>query len=132
MMLGIRFLTEVADCNSYRMTGTPGWQEGDPCDFYFQLVDEGADGSFGPAGRRYMPEDEATLEVVFANLDGAKVVTRTAEQPFEEDPSIWLVNILAADTIRGTPTMRVALTEDAVVRRVNVQGKIRVRSNSAT
>jgi hypothetical protein len=111
MLLSARVLKDVANVNSFEFASSVSWTEGDALYLYFQLVDAGLDTDKDPLGRRYMPPATSTLTVVLENIDDARKLTRTATQPFPEDASIWRVQILATDKIRGTPQMRLTLVE---------------------
>jgi hypothetical protein len=92
--------------------------EGDSLDVYFQLVDLSRDRAvdgFVPEGRRYVPAAAATLTVVLQNIDDARKVTKTATQPYSQDPSIWKFSISSSDTIRGTVNAILTLTEGSKV-----------------
>jgi hypothetical protein len=114
MLLSVRVLKDVASVNSWEPDDQVTWTEGDVVDIYFQLIDASLDTSnqgFHPSGRRYMPVAGATLSCVLENIDDAKVLTRSATQPFAQDPSIWKLQVLATDKVRGSPQMRITLTE---------------------
>jgi len=113
-------LKDVQNVNSFEADTELNWTEGDTLDIYFQLVDlslDRPDQGFMPSGRRYVPASGATLSCVLENLDDAKKLTRTATQPFAQDGSIWKLSILATDKVRGTPQLRITLTEGAKVTR---------------
>lgn len=114
MLLSARTLKDVANVNSFEYAQQFSWTEGDALTVYFQLIDAALDTAhegFDPAGRRYMPPATTTLQVKFENIDDARTVTRMATQPFPEDASIWAVQILATDRLRGTPQMRLTMVE---------------------
>jgi hypothetical protein len=114
MLLTARILDNVAGVNSYVPAQSVEFTEGDGPSIYLQLVDATkgrASGGFNPPGLRYMPASGSTLSVLFDNLDGAKQVTKTATQPFPLDPSIWKVQLTPTDTVRGTCSLRLTLTE---------------------
>ena len=118
MKLGIRILDCVVDVNHFEPTTTVEWTEGDSPAIYFQLVDERKDKAnegFSPPFRRFMPATGATMAITLESIDDAKRVTRAATQPFSNDASIWMVDVLSTDLIGGTINMRVVLTEDSVV-----------------
>lgn len=130
MLLSARFLNAVANVNSFEYANVAEWVAGNALTLYFQLIDDSldrADQGFKPAGRRYMPPDDSTLTVLFGSVDDAKKVTRTATQPFSNDPSIWAVSILATDPIAGTVPVTLTLTEGAEVKKGFIQAGVRVR-----
>jgi hypothetical protein len=115
MQFSARPLIEVSSVNDYIVSQQITMATGDETPCYFQLVDldknPGYSGS-NPQGLRYIPLTGATLAVSFININTAKRFTRYASQPFAQDPSIWLVTLLATDTITGTVSIRGVLTED--------------------
>jgi hypothetical protein len=120
MILGCRFLTDVAGVNTFQVISAAEMFKGDTQNLFFQLTDEAVDRTdqgFSPRGRRYCPVPESTLVVTFKNLDDAKVVTRPAVQAFPQlDASIWYVPILATDPLSGTVAMSMVLTEDGIAK----------------
>lgn len=131
MLLSARPLKDVSDVNSFQHDLQLAWTQGDALDVYFQLIDaslDRPDQGFNPGGRRFCPADGATLSVVLENLDDEKKITRAATQPFEGDSSIWKLTINATDKIRGTPHMRLTLTEGAVVTRGKASMLFRIHS----
>lgn len=114
MLLSCRFLNDVSNVNSFSVSPSAEINAGDAQTLYLQLVDASVDRAeqgFVPSGRRYMPPAGSTFQVTFRNVDDAKKVVRTATQPFQLDPSIWAVSILASDPIRGTVMIGATLTE---------------------
>ena len=114
MLLSCRILTDVSNVNSFEYETAAKIASGDAAAIYLQLIDASAntlDHGFFPSGRRYIPAAGATLQVVFDNIDDAKKITRFASQPFSEDGSIWLVNLLSTDTIDGTVNIRLSLNQ---------------------
>lgn len=113
-------LKDVANVNVWEPDTSLSWTEGDQLTIYFQLIDASVDKpdqGFNPPGRRYVPANGATLSVTLENIDQAKQLTRFAVQPFAGDNSIWSLSIMSTDAIRGSPQMRLTLTEGAVVTR---------------
>lgn len=120
MLLTARPLNDVQTVNSFEAVDQLSWTEGDALFIHFQLVDASLDThlqGYEPPGRRYVPAAGATLSCILESVDDAKKVTRLATQPFAQDGSIWRLQILATDLIRGTPQLRLTLTEGAVVTR---------------
>lgn len=113
MILSARFLESVCSVNSFDYAGnTIEFTQGDVITVYFQLVDKSLDKKLDPPFKRYMPNATSTLSVVVESIDDAKKITRSATQPFAtSDPSIWALRFLATDTIRGTCSMRLTLSE---------------------
>jgi hypothetical protein len=133
MLLSARMLKDVASVNSFESDTQLSWMEGDSVTIYFQLIDltlDKVDQGFMPAGRRYVPASGATLSVVLENINDAKTLTRFASQPFVNDGSIWSVTILSTDLVRGTPQMRLTLTEGAKVTRGLVKNVLKIHSQS--
>lgn len=133
MLLSARFLNDVANVNSFEYALVAEFTEGDPASVYFQLIDASLDKAidgFVPSGRRYVPAAGATLQVTVESIDDAKEIVRLATQPFASDGSIWKVDFLATDKIRGTANMRLRLTEGAVVRTGLVKSGLRIHSTT--
>ena len=120
MLLSARVLDCVGSVNDFNYVDQAEFSEGDSARIYFQLIDSAKDKAvqqFKPAGRRYMPAVGATLSVDLDNIDDNKKVTRMAVQPFPtSDPSIWYVDVLATDSVRGTIALVLRLTEGASVK----------------
>lgn len=131
MKLSARVLNDVANVNSFEITEYVSWTEGDTLTVYLQLIDASLDldiKGFYPSGRRFMPAVGSTLSVQIQNIDSAKVITRTATQPFAEDASIWSFNILATDAIHGSPQMVLTLSQGGVVTKGLIKNAIKIQS----
>lgn len=129
MVLGVRFLKDVASINSYEYAEVGEFTEGDVVSVYFQLIDITLDKAiqgFNPAGRRVVPATGATLQCVVQNIDDAVKVTRFASNPFPDDRSIWKLDFFATDKCRGTSNLKLALTEGANVTRGLVANGFRI------
>jgi len=114
MLLSARVLKNVVDVNTFEYATEACFTEGDGPAVYLQLVDVHKDcegHGYHPGGRRYMPTAGATLSVVVENIDDDKKLTRTATQPFSNDPSIWKIQFMSTDPTRGTANLRLILTE---------------------
>lgn len=133
MLLSARMLENVSGVNAFARVNEVSFTEGDTPTVYFQLVDlslDRAEEGFAPAGRRYVPAAGALLQVVLDNIDSARRITRYANQPFAQDPSIWAVPILPADQIVGTVNMRLTLTEGQRTTKGLVQAALAVHGLS--
>ena len=135
MILSARPLIDVASVNIYRPA--PVWQftENDPVSLYFQLVDTALDTEtegFTPAGRRYIPATGATMSVTLDSIDMIKSLTRSATNPYSDDRSIWLLQLLATDLVRGSIGMTLTLTEGSDIKRGRVQTIALVNSRYLT
>lgn len=131
MQLSARILENVSGVNSFDYANQASMTEGDAPLVYFELVDlkkDRADLGFVPAGRRYIPAAGATLTVILDNIDDARRITRAATQPFPNAPSIWAVQLLAADQIRGTVNMKLSLVEGVKTTKGLLQAAIAVES----
>jgi len=121
-------LVDVSSVNSFNYAEEVEFTEGDAVRVFFQLIDLSKDKAlqqYKPSGRRYMAAAGATLSVVLDNIDDAKKVTRSATQPYDtSDPSIWYVDVLATDKVRGTVNLVLTLTEDTVVTRGRLDAAI--------
>ena len=133
MLLSARVLNDVATVNSFEVADSVAWTEGDSVQLYLQLVDSSLDTDvrgFYPAGRRYMPPATSSLSVQLQSIDSSKTITRLATQPFPEDASIWVISILATDTLHGSPQMVLTLTEPSRTVRGTVKNAIKIYSTS--
>lgn len=137
MLLGARFMNDVASVNVFDWVQQVEMTEGDgPVTVTFQLIDKSVDREdlgWKPlaAGRRYVPASGATMQVILKNIADSKTLTKVATQPFPTtDPSIWQFQIAAADAVKGTVSLTIALTEGATVRRAMVPAAIRAYSNT--
>jgi hypothetical protein len=117
MLLQARMLQDVANVNCFRPVDTVSFTEGDVASFYFVLIDSSLDKDLRPAGRRFMPAVGATLQVVLHNINDAKTVTRYATNPFPTDTSIWKIDMLSTDSIKGSVGMKLILTQGTAVTR---------------
>lgn len=135
MLLSCQMLQNVVDVNTFEYDTQVSFTQGDGPTIYFQLIDANKDrveNGFHPAGRRYMPAAGATLNVVVDSIDDSKKVTRTAVQPFASDPSIWSLTFMGSDTIRGTATLRLTLSESAKITRGSSQvGAVLIHSQGS-
>lgn len=113
-LLGARFLTGVCSVNSFDYADRAQVSEGDTATVFLQLVDKLKDlpsAGFQPPYRRYVPAAGATLSVTLTSLDDARVVVKTATQPFVGDASIWSFPVSASDNLRGSVNMRLQLNQ---------------------
>lgn len=136
MRLSARMLQSVVNANSFEWATQVEATEGDTFDCYFQLIDATRDlavAGFKPAGRRYCPEVGATMSVKLDNIDDDVALTRTATQPFSQDPSIWKFSVLATDTIRGTCAVQITLTEPTGTKRTyaRVEAAVEIRAKGS-
>ncbi len=109
MLLSCRVLKNVQGVNSFEYADAAEFTEGDAPSIYVQLVDA------GKAQQRYMPASGAALQVTFDHVDDARKIVRAATQPYALDPSIWRIDTLVTDKLRGTIPLRLKLTEGAVI-----------------
>ncbi len=119
MLLACRFLIDVAGVNSFEYAESVEWYQGDSQTLYVQLIDASLDrpqDGYVPAGRRYIPAQGSTLTVTFSNIDSAKVVTRSATQPFAQDGSIWSIPILPSDPFKGSISVHLKLNENGQIK----------------
>jgi hypothetical protein len=134
MILSARFLTDVGNINSFEYSRNAEFTEGDALDVYIQLIDasqDKAEHGFKPSGRRYAPAAGATLTVTVDNIDDARKVTRACSQPWSGDASVWKLQIMASDVIRGTANLLLTLVEGGVTRKAIVKAAFRVQGASA-
>jgi hypothetical protein len=120
MLLSARPLVDLAGPNSFEPATQWLMTEGDSTTLAMQLLDgslDRPDQGFMPSGRRYIPDPYATLVVMIENIDDNRKVQRLATQPYPQDGSIWTVTILSTDPIRGSPQVRLTLTEGTKVTR---------------
>jgi len=131
MILSLRPLNDVSSVNSFEYASEVSWTEGDSTQAYFQTIDASLDTGmkgFEPAGRRYMSPATSTMVIQIQNIDSGKVINRTATQPFPEDASIWMIQILNTDLIHGAPQLLVTLTEPTRTIRGLVKNAVRIYS----
>jgi hypothetical protein len=134
MQLSARMLTDVNGVNSFEYANQVECVEGDGPLVSFQLIDvtvDRATDGFVPGGRRYIPAVGATLSVVIDSLNDSTKITRSATQPFATDSSIWQVQLMSTDPIRGTATMRLTLTEGIKITRGNVFNSLMIQPKDA-
>lgn len=114
-------LDGVSSVNDFDYVDQAEFTQGDTIQVYFQLIDASQDkpsAGFKPAGRRYMPPSGATLSVVIDNggCDFHQAITRSAVQAFPtSDPSIWYLQIMGTDQVRGTVDLQLKLTVSGVI-----------------
>jgi len=120
--------------NSFEFTPAAEFFQGDPVTVFFQLIDASQDRSnqgFIPAGRRYVPPPGSTLVCVVENIDQAKQIIRAATQPFPtQDPSIWSLNFLPTDTIKGTANLRMTLVQNGQITSGLLRDAFRISSTT--
>ena len=131
MLLTARILSDTQGINSFRISpGAHQATEGDTYSVYLQLIDASLDTTregFNPAGRRYVPASGASLSITMDAISTAKAISRAAVQPFAQDSSIWRLDVLSTDKLRGTVPLKLVLTEGVKVTRGLVQAGILVQ-----
>lgn len=129
MTLGARLLRSVVSVNSFDYSTEISAARGDAFIVYLQFTDKDQhrrELGFTPEGNRYMPAAGATVLVDVSNIDDAKKFTRSATQPFAQDPSIWALSFLSSDPLAGTVSLKLRLTESGVTRTVFLQAALRI------
>lgn len=129
MNLSVRFLSNVANVNSFIYIDRPTFTEGDTSDVYFQLVDKELDTptfNFYPPYRRFVPIVGSTVIVTLMSLDSTRVVTKAATQPFVGDSSMWKFGITPSDKLRGSVNMRLQLSQGGVITNALIQPAINI------
>lgn len=119
MFLGAQVLINVSGVNAFEAATEFRHRQGSTANLYIQLIDLDRNRSGEPAGLRYMPADASTLTVTLGSIDEALVATKTAMQPFSQDPSIWMVQIQSTDDF-GQGNIEIELTEGGVVRKARI------------
>ena len=120
MLLSARMLNGVADVNHFETVATLEMTQGDIQDVYFVLIDASVEKTRDPAGRRYVAEAGASLQVTIQDIDSAVTVVKLATRPFAGDQSIWkvtldpLVDAVSIPAICGTYALKLKLTEPGV------------------
>ncbi len=132
MLLSARILNNVSDVNSFEYATECKFTEGDTLYIYFQLIDLNKDLNLKPPGRRFIPASGATLTATVHNIDASKILVKTATQPYASDTSIWRFQVTAADVLRGTYSIKLALTESSVVTRGVIKSGLSVEPQSGT
>jgi len=110
MYLSARVLIAVANVNSFEYASEWLHRQLTADTLYIQLVDLEHNRGGDPKGIRYVPASLSTVTVTLGSIDSAKVVTRSATQPFASDPSIWAVAIAATDDF-GEGNIEIALQD---------------------
>lgn len=129
MNLSTRFLSNVANVNSFIYVDRPTFTEGDTSDVYLQLIDKELDTpafNYYPPYRRFVPIAGSTLIVVLMSLDSTRVVTKAATQPFVGDASIWKFSVTPSDRLRGSVNMRIQLNQNGVITNALIQPAINI------
>lgn len=116
MLLSARMLDDVGGVNTFKVVSAVHSTQGEAITVYFQLIDASKDQDHLPPGRRYAPVSGATLSVVLGSIDDAKKVTRSATQPYTQDPSIWSLSLLASDELKGNLDLKLRLTESGATK----------------
>jgi len=115
MLLGARLLDQVFDVNNWTVVQDVRFTQGDSPWVYIQLVNLTLDKKLKPPGRRYVPQPGATLTVTLQNVNSANTLIKACTQPFTQDSSIWVFQILGSDGLVGSYTFTMQLTEGTVV-----------------
>lgn len=129
MNLSTRFLSNVANVNSFIYVDRPTFTEGDTSDVYLQLIDKELDTpafNYYPPYRRFVPIAGSTLIVVLMSLDSTRVVTKAATQPFVGDSSIWKFSVTPSDRLRGSVNMRIQLNQGGIITNALIQPAINI------
>ena len=109
MILGLRFLDNIASNNVYVLTDILTFSENDSKVITFELLDMSSDTNNLPPGRLYIPASGATLALVIQNIDDAKVINATptlvATTPF------WQFALSSGNIVGGTYSITLSLTE---------------------
>ncbi len=131
MLLSARVLINVADVNTFEYADEARFTQGDQTYIYFQLIDSEKDKTAKLPGRRYTPTAGATLVAVISSIDTAKTYTKVATQPYSGDLSIWRIQVLSTDTVVGTASIKLALTEGSVTTRGIIRNALSVSAQSS-
>jgi hypothetical protein len=115
MLLSANLLNDVVDVNHFSVADQLEAMEGDTVQVYFQLVDRSVSWDCSPPGRRYIPQVGATVVVVLRSIDSGLTLTKTCTQPYVNDLSIWTFSIAATESLPGTRSLKLTLTEGLVV-----------------
>lgn len=107
MRLSFIFLDRVADVNNFDEVDELRLGRATTQNLYFRLItvpdlDEG--------NERYIPAAGAIAQVNFDHIDAGRTFMRAASNPFPNDLSIFVVQILTSDAI-AIDSMTVKLTE---------------------
>ncbi len=130
MLLTARPLINVADVNIWEYADEVRFTQGDQTYIYFQLIDAEKDKSAKLPGKRYVPSAGAVLTMVIHSIDIAKTYTKVATQPFVGDSSIWRIQVLSTDTIVGTASIKLSLTEGAITTRGVIRNALSIAATS--
>jgi hypothetical protein len=125
MLLSARLLNHYANINQFEQALQLEFTEGDPVTVYLQLVDLTKNKENKPlTGMRYVPASGSTLSVVIKSVDGTKTLTKTATNPEAGDRSVWSFSLSSTDSVKGTVSLQLTLTEGAVVKRGRVDNAL--------
>ncbi len=130
MLLTGRILINVADVNTWEYADEARFTQGDQTYVYFQLIDAEKDKSAKLPGKRYTPASGSVLTMTIHSIDAAKTYAKVATQPFPGDLSIWRIQVLSTDTIVGTASMKISLTETSVVTRGVIKNALSITAQS--
>lgn len=131
MLLSARLLNNVFNVNAFDVALETSFTEGDQLTIYLQLTDLLKDPEAKPfSGRRYVPANGATLQVVIKSVDTAKTLTKIATNPFPGDTSIWSFPVLPTDGLKGSWSIQLVLTESGIVTRGRVEDALLVLPQS--
>jgi hypothetical protein len=134
MRLSAKMLKNVSSVNHFQYEDQAYLVEGQTNEIYFQLVDldkltYGKDSEALPDHPlRYMPASGATLEASFDSLYDEEKFTKSATQPFTQDPSIWKIE-LTEEELPKTGNFSFVLTEGSSKKKVVVRFAINVQLN---
>lgn len=104
MLLSAVLLENIGGVNTFTTSKQIQFTQGDSLSVYLQLVDLAKN-------LRYIPDENALLEVVLQNIDSAKQTIKPAIQPFSGDRSIWQFDILSSDNVSGGTSLLFTLNE---------------------
>lgn len=119
MLLSAVLLENVGGVNTFTTSKQIQFTQGDSLSVYLQLVDLNKN-------LRYIPEENALLDIVLQNIDSSKQTVKPAIQPFSGDRSIWQFDILSSDQISGGTTLLLTLTEGLKVTRGSLKMALNV------
>jgi len=91
-------LDNVIDVNHFDEVSEITFVRGNAAPFYFRLVTLTTECDDPLSHQlRYIPPTGTTVTMYFEHIDLSKCFNRAAVQPFPQDPSIWMINLMPCD-----------------------------------
>lgn len=134
MRISARMLKNVVDVNHWQHSNQAYIAEGQPNDFYIQIIDLDWSTKISPEQSAAFPQfpiryislaDDIAVVASFLDIDSDEEFQVSATQAFPQDRSIWKFT-LTSDQIPNAGNVRITVTEDAIEKSFIVQNAISV------